>query len=98
VGARAAAPARRGGEGFLFLVAREGERLAGFGYGYTGTYGQWWTDRVADAFTPELRAEWLDPPHFEVVELHVRPAFQRRGAAASCSPSCSRGNRTTAPC
>jgi ribosomal protein S18 acetylase RimI-like enzyme len=54
----------------------------GFGYGYTGAYGQWWTDRVAKAFTPELRAEWLDPPHFEVVELHVRPAFQRRGAGS----------------
>jgi ribosomal protein S18 acetylase RimI-like enzyme len=80
--AREQLPRHAGREGFLFLVAREGERLAGFGYGYTGTYGQWWTDRVADAFTPELRAEWLDPPHFEVVELHVRPAFQRRGAGS----------------
>jgi ribosomal protein S18 acetylase RimI-like enzyme len=27
----------------------------------------------------ETRARWLQPPHFEVVELHVRPEDQRRG-------------------
>jgi len=60
-------------------VAREEGRLAGFGYGYTGAFGQWWTEHVARALTPEQKAAWLDPPHFEVVELHVRPSFQRRG-------------------
>jgi ribosomal protein S18 acetylase RimI-like enzyme len=64
---------------FVFLVARAAGELAGFGYGYTGSYGQWWTDHVARALTPAQRAEWLDPPHFEVVELHVRPAHQRTG-------------------
>jgi ribosomal protein S18 acetylase RimI-like enzyme len=63
----------------VFLVAREGARLAGFGYGYTGTYGQWWTDSVARALTDEQRAVWLDPPHYEVVELHVVPSRQRAG-------------------
>ena len=29
--------------------------------------------------TAEARAAWLDPPHFEVVELQVRPSTQRRG-------------------
>jgi ribosomal protein S18 acetylase RimI-like enzyme len=66
-------------DGFLFLVARQDEQLAGFGYGYSGAYGQWWTDHVRGALTAEQRAEWLDPPHFEVVELHVRPSFQGRG-------------------
>jgi len=65
--------------GFVFLAARFGEVLVGFGYGYTGAYGQWWTDHVALAFTPAQRSEWLDPPHFEIVELHVRPAYQRSG-------------------
>jgi len=65
-------------EDFVFLVVREGDSIAGFGYGYTGSYGQWWTDRVALALTRAQRAEWLDPPHFEVVELHVRPSYQRR--------------------
>jgi GNAT superfamily N-acetyltransferase len=65
--------------GFVFLVARQDERLAGFAYGYTGEHGQWWTDRVAQALGDDLRGEWLDPPHFEVVELHVRPVFQSQG-------------------
>jgi GNAT superfamily N-acetyltransferase len=66
-------------DGFVFLAAREEGRLVAFGYGYSGAYGQWWTDHVARALTAAQRAEWLDPPHFEVVELHVRPRSQRRG-------------------
>ncbi|HEY0417560.1 MAG TPA: GNAT family N-acetyltransferase [Gaiellaceae bacterium] len=64
---------------FVFLVAAAGTEVVGFGYGYTGAYGQWWTDSVARALTAAQRAEWLDPPHFEVVELHVRPSHQRQG-------------------
>jgi ribosomal protein S18 acetylase RimI-like enzyme len=67
---------------FVFLVARESGELVGFGYGYTGAYGQWWTERVALSLTPEQRAEWLDPPHYEVVELHVRPSRQRVGVGS----------------
>ena len=64
---------------FVFLAARDGGTVVGFGYGYTGEYGQWWTDHVARALTDAQRAEWLDPPHFEIVELHVRPSYQRGG-------------------
>jgi GNAT superfamily N-acetyltransferase len=67
---------------FVFLAARADEALIGFGYGYSGTYGQWWTDHVAQALTAEQRRAWLDPPHFEVVELHVRPAAQRLGVGS----------------
>lgn len=68
---------------FVFLVAYDGDSIAGFGYGYTGAYGQWWTDRVAGALTRHQRAEWLDRPHYEVVELHVRPSAQRRGIGSA---------------
>jgi ribosomal protein S18 acetylase RimI-like enzyme len=64
---------------FAFLVAREQGEVVGFGYGYTGEQGQWWTDAVARSLTAEQRAEWLDVRHFEIVELHVRPARQRAG-------------------
>jgi len=64
---------------FTFLVARRGGELAGFGYGYTGAYGTWWTDIIARALSAEQRSAWLDPPHYEIVELHVRPSFQRAG-------------------
>jgi ribosomal protein S18 acetylase RimI-like enzyme len=68
---------------FVFLVAREGSELAGFGYGYTGTYKQWWTEHVARALTGAQREQWLDPPHYEIVELHVRPARQRHGVGSA---------------
>jgi ribosomal protein S18 acetylase RimI-like enzyme len=77
--ARERLPAHAGRDDFVFLVAREAGELVGFGYGYTGAYGQWWTDHVARSLTREQLAEWLDPPHFEIVELHVRPAYQRAG-------------------
>ncbi len=68
---------------FVFLVACDRETIAGFGYGYTGSYGQWWTDRVSRGLTKAQRADWLDRPHFEVVELHVRPSAQRRGIGSA---------------
>jgi len=64
---------------FVFLGATEGGELVGIAYGYTGRYGQWWTDNVGAALDEATRREWLDPPHFEVVELHVHPDRQRRG-------------------
>ena len=63
----------------MFLVARDAGDVAGFGYGYTGEKGQWWNDAVARSLSPAQREQWLDPPHFEVVELHVRPSRQREG-------------------
>jgi len=64
---------------FVFLGASEGDALVGIAYGYRGRYGQWWTDNVGAAMDDATRREWLDPPHFEVVELHVHPDRQRRG-------------------
>jgi ribosomal protein S18 acetylase RimI-like enzyme len=63
----------------VFLAAEVDGSVVGFGYGYTGADGQWWSDNVARALTPVQRAQWLDPPHFEIVELHVRPSSQRAG-------------------
>jgi ribosomal protein S18 acetylase RimI-like enzyme len=64
---------------FTFLTATDDGDVLGFAYGYTGSYGQWWTDRVAAAMDEETRAVWLDAPHFEVCELQIRPDQQRRG-------------------
>lgn len=64
---------------FRFLVARGEGRIVGFGYGYRGARGHWWTEHVAAAFSKRQRAEWIDVPHYEVVELHVHPAWQRSG-------------------
>jgi GNAT superfamily N-acetyltransferase len=56
--------------------------LIAFGYGFHGRHGQWWHDCVHAALLatagPAVTAGWLDDS-FEVAELHVRPAHQRRG-------------------
>jgi ribosomal protein S18 acetylase RimI-like enzyme len=67
-------------DAFRFLAAvDESGLVTGFAYGYTGGLGQWWTDRVAAAMDADARRAWLDPPHYEVVELHVHPDRQRGG-------------------
>ena len=67
---------RRGYRGF---IAVDGDRLVGFSYGYTGDPGQYWYDKVWAAMTPEQRKEWMEPEHYEFVELAVHPEYQRRG-------------------
>jgi ribosomal protein S18 acetylase RimI-like enzyme len=69
---------------FRFLVALRDadESVDGFAYGYTGGAGQWWTDRVTAAMDADTRRRWLEPAHFEVVELHVRPEAQRAGVGS----------------
>ncbi len=67
-------------DSFRFFAALDDDgAVAAFAYGYTGGRGQWWTDRVESAMDLEARRCWLDPPHYEVVELHVRPESQRNG-------------------
>ena len=67
---------RRGYRGFIALDAG---RLIGFTYGYTGDPGQYWYDKVWAAMTPAQRMAWMEPEHFEFVELAVHPQWQRRG-------------------
>ncbi|MEN3356820.1 MAG: hypothetical protein V7637_802 [Mycobacteriales bacterium] len=53
-------------------------QLAGFGYGYATSPGQWWHDQVRAALPPHLADEWL-AGCFELSELHVRPRYQGHG-------------------
>jgi ribosomal protein S18 acetylase RimI-like enzyme len=76
-------PAHTQRDGFIFLVAREGEEVLGFAYGYTGSSGQWWTDHVEQSLTVAQREEWIAPSHFEIVELHVKPSQQRHGMGSA---------------
>lgn len=66
-------------EGFRCVVARAGDRLLGFGYGYTSRPGQWWHDLVAGVLRArDESADWLNGA-FEVVTLAVHPDVQGRG-------------------
>jgi ribosomal protein S18 acetylase RimI-like enzyme len=76
-------PRHAGRDHFRFVGAFASDRrLVGFVYGYTGAQGQWWYDRVAGALDEEAAAHWLDPPHFELTELAVAPAYQNRGVGS----------------
>jgi ribosomal protein S18 acetylase RimI-like enzyme len=66
-------------DGFRFFGAFADEHLVGFVYGYLGSRGQWWHDRVAAALGREGTEDWLAPGHFEFTELHVRAEYRRRG-------------------
>jgi broad specificity phosphatase PhoE/GNAT superfamily N-acetyltransferase len=68
--------------GFRCATLRLGGRLAGFGYGYTGDRGQWWSDQVAGRTPADVVDEWLGG-HLELVELAVDPAVQGRGYATA---------------
>ncbi|WP_027659136.1 GNAT family N-acetyltransferase [Salinispora fenicalii] len=71
---------RRPGFRAVASLTSEGH-LAGFGYGYHGTPGQWWHDQVGRMLDPGTRRRWL-ASCFEVVELHVRPPAQGHGLGA----------------
>ena len=65
-------------EGFRLARAYDGPRLVGFGYGYTGQRGQWWTDQVSAIWPPSLAAAWLGG-HFELVSIGVCADARGRG-------------------
>jgi GNAT superfamily N-acetyltransferase len=64
--------------GFRAVLAWEGELLVGFGYGYDDLPGQWWHDIVVESLAAGLAKRWMSRA-FQVTEVHVRPAHQRRG-------------------
>jgi ribosomal protein S18 acetylase RimI-like enzyme len=64
--------------GFVAVVARAGDELAGFGYGYRGRAGEWWHDVVAKSLGRSKARRWLDDA-FEVAEIHVHPDQQGAG-------------------
>ena len=72
-------PAHAGRDGFRLVAALgDDDAVRGFGYGYTGQRGQWWSDHVAGAVPPEVAQAWVGG-HFELVEMATDPACQGRG-------------------
>jgi broad specificity phosphatase PhoE len=72
-------------DAFRLVLVREAGRVRGFGYGFTGEHGMWWTERLKQTASEDARPvldEWLGG-HFEVVLLGVDPAAQRRGFGRS---------------
>jgi ribosomal protein S18 acetylase RimI-like enzyme len=65
-------------DGFRLARASDQAGLVGFGYGYTGERGQWWTDHAAQVLAPEVAEEWLGG-HFELVSIGVLDRARGRG-------------------
>jgi ribosomal protein S18 acetylase RimI-like enzyme len=61
-------------------------QIVGFSYGFRGAEGQWWHDVVAATLTaragPAIAAGWL-ADSLEIAEVHLHPAFHRRGIGRS---------------
>jgi ribosomal protein S18 acetylase RimI-like enzyme len=65
-------------DGYRLVTAVDGSTVAGFGWGYTGQRGQYWSDLVCDALPAVITDEWVGG-HFELVELAVLPAYRGAG-------------------
>jgi ribosomal protein S18 acetylase RimI-like enzyme len=65
-------------DGFRLARAYDEQRLVGFGYGYTGERGQWWTDQAARVLPAEVTELWLGG-HFELVSIGVLAEARGRG-------------------
>jgi ribosomal protein S18 acetylase RimI-like enzyme len=65
-------------EGFRLARAYDADRLVGFGYGYTGERGQWWTDQASRVLPRPVADEWLGG-HFELVSIGVLEEARRGG-------------------
>lgn len=65
-------------------------RLVGFGYGYTGERGQWWTDQAAQVLEPAVADAWLGA-HFELVSIGVLSEARGRGHGAGLLRALTRG-------
>src|SRR4051812_1697281 len=63
--------------GFRLARAYDGDTLVGFGYGYTGERGQWWTDNATRVLWPEVAGVWLGG-HFELVSIGVVESARSR--------------------
>ena len=64
--------------GFRLALARSGDELVGFAYGYTGAAGQWWTDSAARVLQPAVASDWLGG-HFELVSIGVAETLRGSG-------------------
>lgn len=66
--------------GFRLVVSHTDGRASGYGYGFTGKRGQFWSDWLAGAVPADIVETWVGD-HFELVDLVVDPAFRGKGIA-----------------
>jgi ribosomal protein S18 acetylase RimI-like enzyme len=68
--------ARRSGH--RLALTQEDDVVTGYGWGYVGQRGQYWSDLLSDSLPEHIASEWVGG-HFDVVELAVLPQYRRKG-------------------
>jgi len=66
--------------GFRLVVSVTDGTVSGYGYGFTGRRGQFWSDWLAGAVPADIVETWVGD-HFELVDMVVDPAFRGNGIA-----------------
>lgn len=66
--------------GFKLVLATTDGEVSGYGYGFTGKRGQFWSDWLAGAVPADIVETWVGD-HFELVDMVVDPAFRGNGIA-----------------
>ncbi|MGA8987534.1 N-acetyltransferase family protein [Aeromicrobium sp.] len=67
-------------DGFRLVVATTDGEVSGYGYGFTGKRGQFWSDWLAGAAPADIVETWVGD-HFELVDIVVDPGHRGRGVA-----------------
>jgi ribosomal protein S18 acetylase RimI-like enzyme len=67
-------------KGFRLVLATTDGTVSGYGYGFTGKRGQFWSDWLAGTAPGAIVETWVGD-HFELVDLVVDPAFRQQGIA-----------------
>ena len=69
-----------GRAGFKLVIASTDGTVSGYGYGFTGRRGQFWSDWLATTVPADIVETWVGD-HFELVDLVVDPARRGNGIA-----------------
>ncbi|MEJ7636135.1 GNAT family N-acetyltransferase [Aeromicrobium sp.] len=66
--------------GFRMVVSTTAGQVSGYGYGFTGKHGQFWSDWLSSAAPPDIVETWVGN-HFELVDIVVDPTHRGQGIA-----------------
>lgn len=67
-------------DGFRLVLATTDTTVSGYGYGFTGKRGQFWSDWLAGAAPADIVDTWVGN-HFELVDIVVDPGQRGQGIA-----------------
>lgn len=66
--------------GFRMVLATTDDEISGYGYGFTGRHGQFWSDWLSGTAPADIVESWVGD-HFELVDIVVDPAHRGQGIA-----------------